>query len=167
MEKRKVKNKILTQILPDLNEITLKIRLDLLKINNAKKNLIKEDLARDIIKKDNLFERLSAYKGINLDKDILLASRKYSTKNDEKFQPEINEPVYDVNVNVLKYNERNDELSKKNGIYKNYHKKEEKIKKNKFLSMSDNNYVNMSHLDRIKILIENAEEKVFLKNFKF
>ena len=157
MKKNEKKNNY-SQSLPIINEVTLKYRLDLLKISNLKKNIINDDKAKPIINKDNLFERLSACKGLNLDKDVI-QSRKNSLKiNVKSLVEKVNETICEVEVNVLKHNERNNEMLKKIEIIENT--KGER-KKNKFISMSNINNCDMSPLERIKFLIEKADEKVY------
>ncbi len=112
MDKNRYKYNSNEYELPELNEVTLRFRLDLLKLNNSSRNNKEKDEGYTIHKK-NLFERLNCCKGLNYDSDILNARKKELKQDMTTLMRKVDQTLNEVENNVKKYNEKRDELLKK------------------------------------------------------
>jgi len=153
MNKNQYKHNINEYELPELNEVTLKYRLDLLKLNNSSRNQKEKDEGYTIHKK-NLFERLNCCKGLNYDSDILNARKKELKQDMTTLMRKVNQTLNEVENNVKKYNEKRDEILKKKLIKK---EKSIEIKEDISTKKAENIIGPATQLDRLRLLLSKEE----------
>lgn len=140
--------------LPELNEVTLKYRLDLLKINSSSRNN-QERVEGYTINKKNLFERLNCCKGLNYDSDILRARKKELKQDMKTLMHKVNQTLNEVEKNVNKYNEKKEELLKKKCSEKKIFDETKDIRSS---SKTQIMIEPVNQLDRLRILL--SKEKL-------
>ena len=140
--------------LRNLNEVTLKYRLDLVRINSENKFKgidIKDN--EQHINKQNLFLRLNSCKGLNFDQDILAAKKKTMRLDMKSLLRRVDQTISEVEKNVNKFNDKYREKPK---IIHQYNK--EKVVKPPENPI--NNISDLTQLDKIRLIINNEENQI-------